>query len=490
VPVLGWLFCCACGGAAAASANGAATTPAPAAPNAAVAPTPPAARAPLPLAYSAPESCPSVDGYLSDVRARASNLTLDPAAAAGDESVDVRVELASDASGWLGHVTIAGPNALEREVRGERCEDVVAALALITVLRLEGSDASARRAAAAGADAAATGVAGATAATSSAGAPSATPSAASSAPNAGDAATAAQPSAPAAPATPESPTAAPAPDEPRSEPLEPGSSRAEPTAPVVPSTANESPATTPEAAASERDEPAPARSDDDQRTASNSRADEPEALGRGESAVESSASDDAGSATSARETESTWEWPSTSAGLAAIAGYSTVPSHAFRGALGAELRIGEGRSSWLSSLSFAYARGNDTVDPGDLGLTLLTLELALCPPSIIAEPSVWISACASARAGRVRLAFTSTLPDVDARETWRPWVAVGPSLRVGVPLSEHWALRGVAELAVQLVRDTFAVRLGAADDADADVLPLYRPEAVSIEVGAGIGYSF
>lgn len=417
-----------------------------------------------------------------------------------DEAVDVRVEHAPDGTGWLGHVAIAGPGALERVVRGERCEDVVAALALITVLRLEGSSQSSERRAGASAAAGPAG-AGAAAATSAttAGAPSAMSGNATNAPSTSGAATGAEPSSPstpsspatpATPSAPESPAASPASDEARTDPIEPSPARSTPVAPPAPAIADEARPTTPAATASEPDDAEPSSSDDE-RTASASRASEPEppeAIGRSETSDEAPDTDDTSAAASEPEAESRWQWPATRAALVAIGGYSTVPSHAFRGALGAELQIGEGRSSWLSSLSFAYARGNDTVDPGDLGLTLLTLELALCPPSIIAESSVWVSACASARAGRVRLAFTSTRPDLDARETWRPWVAVGPSLRVGVPLSEHWTLRGVGELAVQLVRDTFGVRLGA--DADAQILPLYRPEALSIEVGAGIGYSF
>jgi hypothetical protein len=168
-----------------------------------------------------------------------------------------------------------------------------------------------------------------------------------------------------------------------------------------------------------------------------------------------------------------------------------VPSQAFRAALEGELWLGEGDSAWLSSLSLAYARGQDAVAPGDLGLTLLTLELALCPPSFVAASSVWISACASARAGGVHLALTSTDPAVFARDTWRPWVSLGPSLRAGVPLSERWALRGVAQLMVQLMRDTFAITVSDPDDPTiATSLPLYRPEVVSFELGAGIGYSF
>jgi hypothetical protein len=176
--------------------------------------------------------------------------------------------------------------------------------------------------------------------------------------------------------------------------------------------------------------------------------------------------------------------------VAALGGYATVPSHAFRAALEGELRLGEGTSAWLTSLTLAYAHGDHSRAPSDLGLTLLTLELALCPPSFVAEPSLWISACASVRGGGVHLAFSATEADVTANDRWRPWLSVGPLLRVGVPLSERWALHGVAQLAVQLVRDTYTVGIGSAESPVVETVPLYRPEALSLELGAGIGYSF
>jgi len=518
IRVVGLLLCCACGASSSAS-NGASTVTSPAAaPPSAIASEPAAATArSLPLQYSAPLGCPSVDGYLSDVRARASNLTLEPiadaapvsASAGADEAVGVRVEPAPEARGWLGRVTVAGPRALEREVRGERCEDVVAALALITVLRFEGGDSPERSGTTSVA-------AGGGATRPSAELTDATPGAATTAPTSVTSGEAPEPSSSAATAAGQPASAQPLPAQPL--PVPPSSTRPVPvTEPEVtaspaptssaasgrldaaPSPSARTPSSTsgepedPEADADglAPDEGAPAQSSDE-RIASASRSSEPDLPGAsgGEAPGDDAAETSDTSSASESETASSWEWPATSPAVAALAGYATVPSHAFRGALEGELRIGEGRSSWLSSLSLAYARGSDAVAPGDLGLTLLTLELALCPPSIIAESSLWISACASVRGGGVRLAFTSTLPDVEARDTWRPWVAVGPSLRVGVPLSEHWALRGVAELAVQLVRDTFAVRLGAADDPTADIMPLYRPEPLSIELGAGVGYSF
>jgi len=67
---------------------------------------------------------------------------------------------------------------------------------------------------------------------------------------------------------------------------------------------------------------------------------------------------------------------------------------------------------------------------------------------------------------------------------------VAPSLRVGVPLTERWALRGLAELALQLVRDTYAVGVGPTNDPESESVPLYHPPALSLELGVGIGYTF
>jgi hypothetical protein len=462
-----------------------------------------------PLRYSAPEGCPGVDGYLGDVESRATTLELDPSSAAAegnaasdvDESVEVRVEPAPDARGWLGHVTIAGPRALEREVRGERCEDVVAALALITVLRLEGSDAGERGAASGAASGAgapgapAEGASAQGAAAANAAPPAAarsstdssaqrpaprSPSASAPSPAPAQQATPAAPSPNPAPAAPEAPAAAaPAPAE---------------SAPAATREDREA-ASAPAPVASTPDESSPSpRADDDGPVARGSRSSEPEppeSIARELAESEATPPSDTGAVAEAeQEAEASGSWPPASFGVAALGGYATVPSHAFRAALEGELRLGEAASAWLTSLSFAYARGDHSRAPSDLGLTLLTLELALCPPSFVAEPSLWISACASVRGGAVHLAYTATAADVAARDSWRPWLAVGPSLRVGVPLSERWVLRGVAQLAVQLVRDTYSVGVGPPEEPGAETVPLYRPEALSLELGGGIGYSF
>jgi hypothetical protein len=508
-PILGTLVCCACGGAAASGGNGAPAAPAPApAPPAAIAPEAPSEPRSHPLRYSAPEGCPGIDGYLGDVESRATTLELEPSSDAAEvdaasdvaEGVEVRVEPAPDARGWLGHVTIAGPRALDREVRGERCEDVVAALALITVLRLEGSDASERGAAsgvASGAGApgasaegaSARGAAAANTAPSAASRSSAdssaqraprSPSASTPSPAPGQQATAAAPSPSPAPAAPEAST-----------PSAPTPAESAPAA--TPEDGEEASARAPVASTPVESSPSPG-ADDEGPVARGSRSSEPErpeSIAREPADSETTPPSDTGAVAAAeQEAGASGSWPPTSFGVAALGGYATVPSHAFRAALEGELRLGEGTSAWLTSLSFAYARGDHSRAPSDLGLTLLTLELALCPPSFVAEPSLWISACASVRGGAVHLAYTATAADIAARDRWRPWLAVGPSLRVGVPLSERWMLRGVAQLAVQLVRDTYTVGVGPPEEPGAETVPLYRPEALSLEVGGGIGYSF
>src|SRR4029079_10406685 len=96
--------------------------------------------------YRAPLGCPTQREYLDFVAKRAATLRLMPASAppgsvpeeAPPDSDQVRVRVQPDTSsaGWVGVLRIEGADALEREVRGERCQDVVLALAFVTVLRL------------------------------------------------------------------------------------------------------------------------------------------------------------------------------------------------------------------------------------------------------------------------------------------------------------------------------------------------------------------
>lgn len=448
------------------------------------------------MRYAAPASCPDVEGYLSDVRARAAHVTLEAAgdsdprsggavAAEASEAVMVRIEPAPNERGWLGYLTMTGTLALDREVRGERCEEVVAALALITVLRLEGTAAGEpdTSRAAAGSAGAASGSNPSGARDPDAAAPGAvvTRSGASSSSAQGESPALAPPE-PAAPAVPS--TSAPVG---RARPEEAdGSGRAEALdRDVTGSAANGRREAEPGAAGLEAVTPgeAVALAPGDDTFSGSSRSSEPELP---EVIAREGTEEPAGTSAQTNESlEASWQWPATSVDVAVLAGYATVPSQAFRAALGGELRIGEGTSAWMTSLSLEYARGKA---PRDLAPTLLTVDLALCPPEFISEPSVWISACASARAGWVRFAFAEPQPGLNAFDKWRPWLAVGPSLRAGVPVSERWALRGVAQLALQLVRDT----VGIDDENDPTTPPerIYRPPAYSLELGVGIGYSF
>jgi hypothetical protein len=451
------------------------------------------------LRYGAPPDCPDVDRYAGHVRSRSTNLSIQPEAdaLAAADAVDVQVQPAADAPGWLGRVTIEGPLALDREVRGARCEDVVAALALITVLRLEGADASSL---------AGSSVPGTTEPTN------AGPGTATGA-SAGATARDGAPSATAAPVSEAAPS--PPPPEPGLEPGEVrqeaearGTAAATPPAAPAPELTPDAPASersaaatpTPEPAAPEREQEgaddgrAPSIADGDARADGSEAAREgaldaseplpPALVSRDTSSEADSVSVDSGEAVSA----ASWRWPSVgAAALALRAGYASVPEHAFKAALEGELRLGEG---WVSELTLAYARGKDEVDVAKLDLSLLTLDVGLCPLELGADASVWLRACAGLRAGAIHLAIRPTEPGLPDASVWRPWVSLTPSLRVGVPLSDRWTIRGLAELAVQLVRDNFDVGFTPVDAAPARRVTVHRPEAISLELGLGVGYSF
>jgi hypothetical protein len=444
------------------------------------------------LSYAAPAGCPDVDGYASHVRARSSTLTLEPNGVPSADSVDVKVEPAPGASGWVGRVTIVGAQALDREVRGERCEDVVAALALITVLRLEGVDASATRRAPAGSTANGAGTSGAAAA--DAAATASTRAGESSSSQAGVPPAPGVNPAPAAPSRPatESNTSA-------------GAAASEEPPTLAPEAAERvEPAPSESAASKERDAGTGAReeqaraerrgaADGSGPDAARAGVPEPRARASAESELDSSPSGSGDASPDERESAVGSEprrSPTVSVGAAAQAGYASIPANAFKGLLQGELRLGEGMSSWATTLSFAYARGTSEIEIAKLDITLVTAELALCPPAFIDATRVWLRACAGVRGGGVHFVVTSNDPNQDPGATWRPWLAVGPSLQLGVPLGGRWAVRGVFDLAVQLIRDRFDVeRQVEVMDAD-ERLTLYRPQAVSVELGLALGYTF
>jgi hypothetical protein len=449
------------------------------------------------LNYVAAAGCPDIEGYSTHVRARSSALSFQPFDAPAPDSVDVRVEAEPEGSGWVGRVVIAGTPTLEREVRGERCEDVVAALALITVLRLEpngeSSVASARAESRSGGEASASSP------------PAATPSSRSGDPSQRSAADAGNPNTasstepslapsvslptrPATPATPEPP------ETPGQAPVVP-----------VPETAPREPADASNEAASERESDAAGEAARAGRSPPDAESPEPIArapdvevdpaarsLGENEPAADS----DEGIAESEPERgREPGQGPVVRAGVAAEVGYATVPDSAPFGLIEGELRFGEGMSSWAAALAFAYARSTSEVRAelgatpvtAELGITLLTAELALCPPAIDAT-SVWFRACAGVRGGGVHVLITPDDASLSTGDRWRPWLALAPALQVGVPLSERWVIRGVFEVAMQLVRDRFGVL--RTNGIEREPVTLYRPLAVSYEFSLGLGYTF
>lgn len=452
---------------------GGASTPEPAPPAAAApaGPAPPARRL-VRLSYLAPSDCPTVDGYVSYVRARSTSLDLQERGGEAADSVDVRLDPELERPGWLGQLRIQGSRPLEREVHGERCEDVVEALALITVLRLErGAAGTAAAAPAAGAAAStapgAAGTSAATAATSTEAAPASTPPAEPPAPE--PAASVPKEEQPGEPA----PAAAPA--QSSETPAAPAES-----APVAPPEA-----TSPTDAA--RDESSPAGPVSgapavDEPNEPPLRPDEPTIVPAGSERIEA----DVSSAPNGAPSD---PFQAQLATLALLVGYASVPGHhALELTLASELRYGETLRSWTSPIALVAARGNERVDAADLDIALLTAQLGLCPPAPLAESWGWLRPCANVRAGAVHVEVTPRVPQLDDTPAWRPWLALVPSLELGVPLSEHWTIRASAELAVQLVRDTFGAALG--DGVDPEVLPLYETELLSVEGALGVGYTF
>ncbi len=412
----------------------------------------PAAASPLDprrvvLSYQAPAPCPGYAGYVGHVRDRSATLLIDPLplAAPTPDRVQVRIVPEGRRAGWVGHLSIVGPAALERQVRGERCQDVVAALALITVLRLEGSE---------------------TTETSSPPPLEAADSveAALATPRPEVSEKAESELRPPRRAGPESAQTELAPT-PLTEPSEPSqvASRSSIDAPPLAA----APPLLAGSAASVAEPPAPTGFDEVEEEGESEPRDDTDA-------TTSSDSDGAALQTS----------------LVGHVGYASVPSHAFKAALQAELRLGQAAASWAGAFGLAYTHGSKSSPSGSVALTLLTAELELCPPGA-ADPRVWLQTCLHLRGGALALSLAPGARALSTEDVVRPWAALGPRLQLGFPLSASWALRTRAELAVHLVRDRFdgeRAEIGA--NGEPETFTLYRPEAVSFELALGLGYTF
>ncbi|WP_437580004.1 hypothetical protein [Sorangium sp. So ce887] len=89
----------------------------------------------LRIAYEAHEGCPSAAAFLRELLARTSRAR---AAAPDDAALEVRVRITRSGGASRGRITLGTEeSARVREVGGSTCAEVVAALALITALRID-----------------------------------------------------------------------------------------------------------------------------------------------------------------------------------------------------------------------------------------------------------------------------------------------------------------------------------------------------------------
>ena len=415
------------------------------------------------LQYQATPTCPSAESYVRQVESRSSTLSVKSGTDADDatQTVQVGVGITEKADGWFGDLTIADGEGLTRSVRGDRCEDVIEALALITVLRLDPSAAAAARES----EPAVAGRAISSELATPRPAPGAPPEPAASTPEARTSETEGAVKM----ETPDTvlvPNAA-AVDTRVTE----GDRSSVPADAEVPigSRANiaaVAPLSPEVAAGSDVESMIPA-------------------------AVEPSEAEPVVDAPPELEAEE----PSVPGApleleLAAYLGYASIPSNALKFALQGELALGDS-SEWGLSLILAYARGREENSTGSGTFQLVTAEAQLCGPEFTRDPRVWIQPCAGLRAGFLKLDVSPGERTSSAPGAFRPWAAIGPGFQAGAPIASAWTLRALGALSFTLVRDRFEVEQAAVDPAgDPLRAKLYRPELFSFELALGLGYSF
>jgi hypothetical protein len=431
-----------------------------------LAPAATAAGARVLASYRAPLGCPTQREYLDYVARRAATLELLPEAQVESAMLDtatrvrVRIEPDSASAGWIGALRIEGAQALEREVRGERCQDVAQALALITVLRLEERAAEA---------------------------PGAQPSAAAG--RAG----AASPSAEPAPAAPLSGAAAGA-SAPAAEPQVVTSRSSESAAVEAPAPAGTALVATGSETSAAASEPAAAAS-----------VAVPEAMPVPEAEAEASVSETAAAppvaivplASARAEPQRPLdvgaragqlpggEWQPV---IVAQGGYAAAPSHALLAQLLGELRLGR----WVAGLGAGYSVASEANRDADLDFQLFTAQLSLCP--LGGELSVfWWRACGELEGGALRVSVSARDPSLETQASTRPWLALGPSLQAGWPFARQWAVRAAAGGSLMLVRDRFEVKReegGEGGELRVEYNTLYRPPPLSFDLLLGVSYAF
>jgi hypothetical protein len=393
--------------------------------------------------YRAPLGCPTQQEYLGYVASRAARLQLVPQAQVESAMLDaatrvrVRIQPDSASAGWIGSLRIEGPQALEREVRGERCQDVSQALALITVLRLDERAGEA---------------------------PGAPPSAAAE--RAGGELHEAEP-APAAPApAPAAPAAA-------------TSAEAAPLPEAVPATHDPEPSEQARSARGLDAEAAEVAAS--AASAASAPAAQPE-VARANVLPPVEREVDLGARAGRQSGRALQPL------IVALGGYAAAPSHALQAQLLGELQLGR----WVAGLGAGYSVASESNSDADLDFQLFTAQLALCP--VGGELSVfWWRACAKLEGGALRVSVSARDPSLETQSSTRPWFALGPSLQAGWPFASQWALRAGAGGSLMLVRDRFEVERaegGEGGEIRVEYSTLYRPPPLSFELLFGVSYAF
>jgi hypothetical protein len=119
-------------------------------------------------------------------------------------------------------------------------------------------------------------------------------------------------------------------------------------------------------------------------------------------------------------------------------------------------------------------------------LRVIGAELSACPLAFRMGAHLWARLCAELDAGVLAASVSQRELPIDANDTLRPWLSLGPSLQFGVPLGTRLSLRLLAQGEAVLIRDHFDV---ARLDSSADVT-LYRSPALSANLLLAIGYTF
>jgi hypothetical protein len=73
---------------------------------------------------------------------------------------------------------------------------------------------------------------------------------------------------------------------------------------------------------------------------------------------------------------------------------------------------------------------------------------------------------------------------------WRPWLGIGPSLELGLPLSARWTLRARADGAAHTTRDAFVLERTDPDSSTLEQVTLYEPELFSLGLSIGTALRF